>query len=107
MKHVDILGHLKGKKASIIIGESAHVNTITIGGNAEIEGDIISFWKPNSLFVQRPVGKELHTKLYFGAKKAEGSEEVVADSQYNGILRGNISDKSFGFEVHLMGGTLN
>ncbi|MDR2818639.1 MAG: hypothetical protein LBB37_04300 [Endomicrobium sp.] len=106
VKHIVVGGCIEGKKAAMYISSNAYVDTIIFEEGSEMIGDIISDWNPLAYFVQRPEGKDLHTKIYFGANCDTDSDSIVAEPNYNGTFRGNIKDNGNAIEVNLIAGTL-
>jgi hypothetical protein len=106
VKHIVVGGCIEGKKAAMYISSNAYVDTIIFEEGSEMIGDVISDWDPLAYFVQRPEGKDLHTKIYFGANCDTDSDSIVAEPNYNGTFRGNIKDNGNAIEVNLIAGTL-
>ncbi|MDR2436490.1 MAG: hypothetical protein LBD17_00215 [Endomicrobium sp.] len=91
------------------IYQNAYADTMVVGTGSEIIGDIVSKWNPFKPFVQYDdrTRHTLHPKIYFGGRRDESTDSLVADSSYNGTFIGNISAEFGALDVCLMGGTLN
>jgi hypothetical protein len=107
VEYYDVKGRLEGQQAAIYISKNAYVATIAMGTGSEIRGDIFTEWNSLTPFIQYETRHTLHTKIYFGAKRDESSNDFVADDSYNGIFIGSILDKCGALDVCLMGGILN
>jgi hypothetical protein len=108
VKCFEVTGHLEGREA-IHIARNAYVDTIAIEASSKVIGDIVNEWNPFEPFVQYDDRTRhlLHPRIYFGARRDESTDSLVADSLYNGTFIGNIVNKSSALDVCLMGGTLN
>lgn len=86
-------GSVKGDMASVYISPNAYVKEIVVTPGAEIEGDILSLWNPDStLYGTEHMGYEgkepLITTLTFGNSRERSNESVI---EFNDIIWSNQS----------------
>ena len=81
VKAFNVSGSLKGSAAAISIAENAFVEEINILSGAELEGDIISRWKPDNEKLAEEHQDTHYIELTFGRKTDENGTPIKEEDE--------------------------
>lgn len=105
----DLTGTMAGSAAALFISENAMVEEINIMQGAQIFGDIISRWDPDSPMIHPNAPALAPSRLTFGYSADAGGEilpAMIPDSAFALRYRGDISGRK-GLDVEVAGGVLD